>query len=94
MGKVAYTRCIAARTIETTDQTKFDRVCTDGEDDGNLIGDCFRRKCRTKPAGRDDDGHLTVDKLGRQFRQSVELILRPAIFDRGCSGAVSAIRLN
>ena len=33
-------------------------------------------------AGRGNHGHLTANQIGRQRRQSIVLVLRPAIFDR------------
>src|SRR5262249_3091480 len=32
--------------------------------------------------GRDDDGHTTVNQIGHQCRHSVEMPLRPTVFDR------------
>jgi hypothetical protein len=32
--------------------------------------------------GRGDYGHLPANQVGRQLRQSIGLILRPAIYDR------------
>ena len=33
-------------------------------------------------ASRDDHGDLAANQIGRQLRQSIELTLRPAVFDR------------
>src|SRR5262249_54323278 len=39
------------------------------------------RHGETRPAGRHNHGHLTVNQFGRKHRQSIILAFRPAIFD-------------
>ena len=75
-------RHIAARPGEARDKTKLDRVFGDGEDDRNRRGRRLGRECRRGAAERDNHGDLTANQFGRQRRQPIELVLRPAIFDR------------
>ena len=54
----------------------------DVEDDGDRRGCRLGRERRSGTAGRDDHGDLSANQFGRQRRQSIDLILRPAVFDR------------
>ena len=42
----------------------------------------FAGECRDAATGRRDHGDLTANQIGRQTRQSIVLVLCPAIFDR------------
>src|SRR5262249_15610951 len=61
--------------------TERDRVFGDGEDDGD------RRGCRlggqrwSGASARNDHGNRSTNQFGRQRRQSIKLVLGPAIFD-------------
>jgi hypothetical protein len=52
------------------------------KDDGNRVGRSFGCERWTYPAARNDDRDLTAHQVGRQSRQSIELVLRPTIFDQ------------
>jgi hypothetical protein len=52
------------------------------EDNRNLCGRGFGRLRRSVAASREDHGHLTANQIGRQGRQSIVLVLGPAVFDR------------
>ena len=73
---------VAARPGEAGDKTKPDRVVADDEDDGDRRGCRLGRERRSGASGRGDHGDLPANQFGRQRRQSIELILGPAVFDR------------
>ena len=73
---------VAARPGEAGDETKPDRVFADGEDDGDRRGCRLGRQRRIGTSGRGDHGDLSANQFGRQRRQSIDLILGPAVFDR------------
>ena len=73
---------VAARPGEAGDKTKPDRVFGDDEDDGDRRGCRLGRERRSGTSGRDDHGDLSANQFGRQRRQSIDLILGPAVFDR------------
>ena len=75
------TRQVAARPRKAGDKTKPDRVVGDAEDDGDRRGCRLGRERHSGASGRDNDGSLPADQLGRQLRQAIEAILRPAIDD-------------
>src|SRR5262249_29906980 len=74
-------RQIAARPRETRDKAKPDWVFADDEDSGDCRGCCLGRERHCWASGRDDHCDLSVNQFGRQLRQSVDLILGPAVFD-------------
>src|SRR5262249_689766 len=55
------------------------------EHDRNSIRRSFGGECRFRAARGDDDGHPAINQVSRQLWQSIELILRPAIFNRNVS---------
>src|SRR5262245_20015672 len=71
---------VAARPREAGDKTKPDRVFGDVEDDRDRRGCRLGRKLAT--SGRDDRGDRSASQFGRQRRQSIDLILSPAVDDR------------
>src|SRR5262249_22766056 len=70
-----------ARPGEAGDEPKPDRVFVDDKDDGD------RRSCRlgrqrwSRASGHRDHRNLSASQIGRQRRQSVDLILGPAVFN-------------
>ena len=52
------------------------------KDDGDRRGCRLGRERAGGTAGRGDHGHLTANQIGRQRRQSIQLIVGPAVFDR------------
>ena len=75
-------RQVAARPGEAGDKTEPDRVFGDDEDDGDRRGCRLGRERRSGASGRGDHGDLSANQFGRQRRQSIDLILGPAVFDR------------
>ena len=73
---------VPARPIETGDEAGLDRVAADVEDDRDRRGCRLGGEGRTETAGRRDHGHLALNQVGRQCRQSIALPFRPTIFDR------------
>jgi hypothetical protein len=51
------------------------------EDNWNGVRCCHSSMHRLEPTGRNKDIHIVGDKLIRQDRQSIQLTLRPSIFD-------------
>ena len=72
---------IAARPGEAGDKAKPDRVLVDDEDDGDCRGCRLGRECGRRSCGR-DHGRAPANQIGCQHRQSIDLTLRPAVFDR------------
>ena len=74
------TRGVAARPVEACDQAGSDRIGSDDEYDRRRRGCGFG--CLRRPrATRYDRGHLPADEIGRQSRQPIWLIFRPAILE-------------
>src|SRR5215475_14201693 len=73
---------VAAWPVEAGDEAELDRVVAGTEDDRNGRGCCFGSERRLRAPCRGDDGDVTVNQIGRERRQPIELVLRPAKFDR------------
>jgi hypothetical protein len=73
---------VAARPVEAGDQAQPHRIGAEHEDDWYRRGGGLCRERWSGAAACDDQGHLTASQIGRQFRQPIGLIVRPAIFDR------------
>src|SRR5262245_18332510 len=76
------TRQVATRPGEARDKTKPDWIFADVEDYGDSRSCSLGCQCRSGAVGRNDRGHRPAHQLGQQFRQPIELTLRPAVFDR------------
>src|SRR5262245_8766891 len=74
-------RQVAFRSGKAGHKTEPDWVFAGEEHDGNRSG-CRLGSDRRSIVGRGDYGDLSADQFGRQLRQSIELILGPAVFDR------------
>ena len=72
---------IAARPRKARDKIKPDRVFGDRKEAGNRRGCRFDRECRRGTCGR-DHGDLSANEIGRQCRQSIDLIFGETVFDR------------
>src|SRR5262249_39698211 len=71
---------VAARSGKAGDETQADRVFPNNEDDG----DCRGRRLSCQPRTsieRRDHGDLSANQFGRKRRQSIDLIVSPAILD-------------
>ena len=80
-GEKIDTRQIATRPSEAGDKTEPDRVFGHHENDGDRrrrLG-CGHRRGRST---RHDHGDASADQVGCQHRQSIDLIVGPAVFDR------------
>src|SRR5262249_12813364 len=71
---------VAGWPREARNETDADRVITGHEDNGD------GRRCRFdreygRRSGRSDHGNLAANEIGGQFRQSINLILGPAVYD-------------
>ena len=73
---------VAARPIETGNETDADRVVYRREYDGNGPSRSFSSERRGRAAGRKQGGHAQVNEFGRQNRQPVVVALRPAKGDQ------------
>jgi len=73
---------VAGRAGQTVDQTQFDRVFADAEDDGDRGGRSFGRLGSIVSTGRGDHGHATADEVGHERRQAIELALQPVVLHR------------
>jgi hypothetical protein len=72
---------VAPRSGEAGDETNFDRVIADAEDDGDR-GGCRLGSQRRRRAACDDHGDPPANQFGRQLGQSTDLIIGPPVFDR------------
>ena len=61
----------------------FDRIGTDREHDGYARGRGLGGERGGGREARDDHRNPTADQIGRERRQAVELIVRPAVLDGG-----------
>src|SRR3984893_2825246 len=77
---VAHAHDVAARSVEGRDKSSPDRIGPDIENDRNRSRRRLGRQCRSF-GRRGNHAHLTTNQIGRQFRQSIVLVVRPAIFD-------------
>jgi hypothetical protein len=73
---------IAARVIETGDETGLERVPAGGEDDRNRRGRGFGGEDCRRAVDDDHDGYPAADQIGDQFRQPIVVVVREAVFDR------------
>ena len=73
-------RQVAVRPIEAGDEAISDRIVADHEHDWNGRGGAPGRLHRWAIA--DDHRHLAADQIGREARQPIDLIVRPALLDR------------
>jgi hypothetical protein len=71
---------VAARPIEAGYEAVTDRITPAGKDNRNGRGRGFGGKCRIEIS--DDQGHGPAQQIGHQRRQSIKVIVGPAIFDR------------
>ena len=74
-------REIAARPGEARHQTKLDRIFANDEDDRDFRSCRLGRSRRRRPSGRSDHRSLAANQFGHKRRQSIDLILGPAVFD-------------
>ena len=70
---------IATRPVEAGDEAILDRVAPNHKDDRHRLGCGLGRERRRGIA--DDQGYLPVQQIGDQRRQSIKLIVGPAVFD-------------
>ncbi len=77
-----HSRDVAARPAEAADNAVLHQIEAGDEYDWYPRGGGFRCAGCSEAGAREDHRHLTVDQVGRQFRQPITLIVRPAIFNR------------
>ena len=80
-GEIVDAGRVAARTGEARDETERDGVLVHGEDNGDRVGGRLGRQCRRCSDGRDHHGDVAVNQIGGQRRQSIIVVLCPAILD-------------
>src|SRR5262249_44663982 len=73
---------IASGTVEAANEPFSDRIATGGEKNRNRGGRRLGRQRCLDAAGGDNGGYMTLDQVGYQGRQPVELTVRVAILDR------------
>jgi hypothetical protein len=72
---------VAVRPVEARHDTRLDRIPAGAKNDWNSAGQSFDSEWRSRP-DRSDDGHPATNKIGGQFREAIEFIVCPSIFDR------------
>jgi hypothetical protein len=72
---------VRAGPVEAGDKTQCDRVTAGVKYDRYRRGRCLRRH-RCGAADGYDHGYAAADQIGRERRQPINLIFRPAVFDR------------
>src|SRR5215468_2203324 len=73
---------VAARLGKAGDETKFDGVVADAEDDRDRCGRSLGRLSNGGLAGRSDNGYATTHEVSHERRQAIELALQPVVFHR------------
>src|SRR6516162_3030971 len=73
---------VAAGASEAGYKAKLDRVYTFAEDDWDRCRCSFHRERYKRGAYRGDHGHLAVDQVGYQCRQTIVWALKPMVLDR------------
>ena len=73
---------VCARPIKTRDEPFLDWVLAYPEDDRNGGRCCLCRSGRLESTHRREHGHGAANEFRCERRQSIELTLRPAKFDR------------
>src|SRR6516164_3738598 len=79
--KIVHAGCVAARPIEAGDETEFDRVVGDIEDDGSPTARGDRRAPCTGIGPGDNDRRLSSDEISGQQWEPVVLPLSIAILN-------------
>src|SRR5262245_42948605 len=77
-----HSRDIAAGVIESWRKAELRRVGSEGEHDRNRRCCSLCRYCSSGASADDDDGRSTADQIGCQRRESVKVVLCPAILNR------------
>ena len=80
-SQVGHAGEIAARPGEAGDKSNRDWVDPDQEHDRDRRSRRLGGDRRRSAAGRGNYCHVTINQIGRQCRQSIVAIFRPAIFD-------------
>jgi hypothetical protein len=80
-SQVGHARDIAARPGKAGDKSNRDWVAPHQEHDRYRRGRRLGRE-RGRGVGRGNHCHMTVNQIGRQCRQSIVAVFRPAVFDR------------
>src|SRR5712691_12942020 len=78
-GQYSYPGGISARSVETRDETEPNGIITAHEGNRNRTGCRLGRSNRR--AIRENHGYPTAYQVGRECRQAIVLILRPAVFN-------------
>jgi hypothetical protein len=72
---------VAAGAGQARDETERDGVLVHGEDNGDCVGGRLGRQCRGCSDGGDHHSDVAVNQIGGQRRQSIIVVLCPAILD-------------
>src|SRR5215813_1714149 len=72
---------VAARLGKAGDETKFDGVVADAEDDRDRCGRSPGRLSNGGLAGRSDNGYAPADEVSHERRQAIVSALQPVVFD-------------
>src|SRR5499425_1478882 len=75
------TRCVTAWSGEAGDETEPDRVFVDDKDNRDRRSCCLGRQRRSGTSGHRDYRNSSASQIGRQRRQSIDLVLGPAVFN-------------
>jgi hypothetical protein len=70
--QIAHTREIAARSAQAGGEADLHRIAVRRKHNGNRRRGGLGRKCRRR-GGRGEDGHLTMNQISNQFRQTTVL---------------------
>src|SRR6516165_11125034 len=72
---------VAARLGKAGDETKFDGVVADAEDDRDRCGRSLGRLSNGGLAGCSDNGYAPADEVSHERRQAIVSALQPVVFD-------------
>jgi hypothetical protein len=73
---------VAARSIQAGDETGLDWIASSAENDRDRPSRSLGFHYRSRALWCDNHRHAPTNQIGRQFRQSLIVIVRPAEFDR------------
>jgi hypothetical protein len=78
---IIHTGNVAAWPVEAPHEARFDRIHAGAEDDRYGCRGGFGSQCRLIAAWCSNYGNAPTNQVGGQFRQPIQCIVRPTIFD-------------
>ena len=80
-AQIGHARHVAARSVQASDEAEPDRIGPNFEYNRNGRGRRLGRE-RRRSSARSNNSHMTFNQIRRHRGQPINLLLRPAVFDR------------